>query len=100
MEAELSDRKKTDQSFVEDTAGPLREAWYYAASSRKLRRGGLLGRVMPQMNVMAASMSIRAAVGILVVWLGLQLTGEVIGNAIEDSMVRVQSGWTMAAHTR
>jgi len=58
---------------------------------------GLLGRVMPQMNVMAASMSIRAAVGILVVSLGLQLTGEVIGNAIEDSMVRVQSGWTMAA---
>ena len=61
---------------------------------------GLLGRVMPQMNVMAASMSIRAAVGILVVWLGLQLTGEVIGNAIEDSMVRVQSGWMMAAHAR
>jgi flagellar biosynthetic protein FliR len=56
---------------------------------------GLLGRVMPQMNVMSASMSIRAAIGILVVWLGLSLTGDVIRGAIEDSMFRVQHAWTM-----
>ena len=31
---------------VEDPAAPLREAWYYAAPSRKLRRGHLLARTM------------------------------------------------------
>jgi len=31
---------------VEDAAAPLREAWYYAAPSRSLRRGRLLAKVM------------------------------------------------------
>jgi phenylpropionate dioxygenase-like ring-hydroxylating dioxygenase large terminal subunit len=33
-------------SGVEDSAAPLREAWYYAASGRQLRRGRVLARVM------------------------------------------------------
>jgi phenylpropionate dioxygenase-like ring-hydroxylating dioxygenase large terminal subunit len=33
-------------SGVEDSAAPLREAWYYAAPSRQLRRGRVLARVM------------------------------------------------------
>jgi phenylpropionate dioxygenase-like ring-hydroxylating dioxygenase large terminal subunit len=31
---------------VDDAAAPLREAWYYAAPSRRLRRGRLLARMM------------------------------------------------------
>jgi len=31
---------------VDDPAAPLREAWYYAAPGRQVRRGALLGRVM------------------------------------------------------
>jgi len=34
------------QSSVENGAAPLREAWYYAAPGRQLRRGKLLGRRM------------------------------------------------------
>jgi phenylpropionate dioxygenase-like ring-hydroxylating dioxygenase large terminal subunit len=31
---------------VEDAAAPLREAWYYAAPSHRVKRGRMLGRVM------------------------------------------------------
>ena len=31
---------------AEDSAAPLREAWYYAAPSRAVRRGGMLARQM------------------------------------------------------
>ena len=34
------------QSALEEAAAPLREAWYYAAPSRALRRGGMLARTM------------------------------------------------------
>ena len=33
-------------SSVEDAAAPLREAWYYAAPSRAVGRGKLVGRQM------------------------------------------------------
>lgn len=36
----------TGDYSVDDIAAPLREAWYYAAPSRRLRRGQLLGRIM------------------------------------------------------
>jgi len=54
---------------------------------------GLIGRTIPQMNVMSAALSIRAAVGILIVWVGMSLTGQVIKNAIQDSMEQVRVGW-------
>jgi len=55
---------------------------------------GLIGRTMPQMNVMSAALSVRAGLGILIVWLGLNLTGTTIGRAIERSMEQVRTGWT------
>jgi flagellar biosynthetic protein FliR len=55
---------------------------------------GLIGRTMPQMNVMSAALSVRAGMGILIVWLGLNLTGTTIGRAIERSMEQVRTGWT------
>jgi len=54
---------------------------------------GLIGRTIPQMNVMSAALSIRAAVGMLVVWVGVSLTGEVVGKAIGDSMEQARIGW-------
>jgi len=35
-----------DNSAVQDGAAPLRDAWYYAAPSRAVGRGGMLGRKM------------------------------------------------------
>ena len=58
---------------------------------------GLIGRTIPQMNVMSAALSIRAAVGILIVWVGMSLTGQVIQNAIEKSMEQVRVGWVTPA---
>jgi len=55
---------------------------------------GLIGRTIPQMNVMSAALSVRAALGILVVWLGLTLTGGVIQRAVVRSMEQVRVGWT------
>ena len=55
---------------------------------------GLIGRSIPQMNVMSAALSLRALVGIVVIWLGLSLSGDVIGRAIEQSMRQVRIGWT------
>jgi flagellar biosynthetic protein FliR len=54
---------------------------------------GLIGRTMPQMNVMSAALSVRAGMGLLIVWLGLNLTGSAIGKAIERSMDQVRIGW-------
>jgi flagellar biosynthetic protein FliR len=54
---------------------------------------GLIGRTIPQMNVMSAALSIRAGVGMFVVWVGLTSTGEVVGKAIEQSMEQVRIGW-------
>ena len=55
---------------------------------------GLIGRTIPQMNVMSAALSVRSGLGLLIVWLGLSLTGNVIGKAVERSMEQVRIGWT------
>ena len=55
---------------------------------------GLIGRTIPQMNVMSALLSVRSGLGILVIWCGLSLTGNVIGRAIERSMMQVGVGWS------
>ena len=55
---------------------------------------GLIGRTIPQMNVMSTALSLRAAVGIIVICIGLQTTGRTIGNAIDRSMAQIQAGWT------
>ena len=58
---------------------------------------GLIGRTIPQMNVMSAALSLRALLGVVVIWLGLSLSGDVIGRAIEQSMEQVRIGWTGGA---
>lgn len=57
---------------------------------------GLIGRTIPQMNVMSAALSVRSGLGILIVLLGLTLTASVIANAIDESMKQVRLGWVTA----
>ena len=54
---------------------------------------GLIGKILPQMNIMAVGLSLRSALGMLVVILGLGLTNSVIEDGLEDAMVGVQAAW-------
>lgn len=57
---------------------------------------GLLGKTMPQLNVMAAGMSLKSVVGMMVVILGIGLTVHVIRDSVMDSMDNVWHGWRTA----
>lgn len=57
---------------------------------------GLIGRTIPQMNVMSTLLNLRSGLGLLIIWLGLTLTASVIANAIEGSMEKVRLGWVTA----
>lgn len=54
---------------------------------------GLIGKTMPQMNVMAAGLTLKAAIGMLVVILGVGLSVQVISTSVSDSMATVWEGW-------
>lgn len=55
---------------------------------------GLIGRAMPQLNVLAAGMSLKSAVGILVLVVGLVLTNDVMQAELFRAMETAQEGWT------
>jgi flagellar biosynthetic protein FliR len=55
---------------------------------------GLIGRTMPQMNVMSAGLTLRAVVGLLVVILGIALTASVLTSAVTHAMEQARAGWT------
>ena len=55
---------------------------------------GLIGRTIPQMNVMSMALNLRSVLGVLIVCLGLRLTGRVIEHAIGQSMDEVGIAWT------
>ncbi|MDB5333609.1 MAG: hypothetical protein JWP03_4760, partial [Phycisphaerales bacterium] len=48
-------------------------------------------------NVMAAGLSLRSALGILVLIVGLGLSVQVIRTSVLDSMLDVWKGWTTPA---
>lgn len=54
---------------------------------------GLIGKTMPQMNVMSAGLTLRAVVGMLVVIVSVSLTSGVIGDAVSRAMLQSRSGW-------
>jgi flagellar biosynthetic protein FliR len=58
---------------------------------------GLLGRVMPQLNVMSAALSIRAAIGIVVLLVGLPQGVAMLSNSIHDSLDQANAIWTTPA---
>jgi flagellar biosynthetic protein FliR len=55
---------------------------------------GLIGKTMPQMNVMSAGLTLRAVVGMVIVIIGLSMTSSVIGDALLEGMHNVRLGWT------
>ncbi|QOV91614.1 flagellar biosynthetic protein FliR [Humisphaera borealis] len=57
---------------------------------------GLIGRTMPQFNVMQAGLSIRSIVGLVLVILGLGLTSGVLEDAVIGSVQQVQRMWSGA----
>jgi flagellar biosynthetic protein FliR len=54
---------------------------------------GLIGKAMPQFNVMAAGMSLRSVVGVVIVIFGVGLTSDVIRESINDGLVTVTESW-------
>jgi flagellar biosynthetic protein FliR len=55
---------------------------------------GVIGKTMPQLNVMSMGLTIRAMVGVLVLVLGLSLTSDVIRHGLLDALDSVQQQWT------
>jgi flagellar biosynthetic protein FliR len=54
---------------------------------------GLIGRVIPQMNVMSAALSVRAWIGIVVLLVGLPQCVAVLSTAIHDSLDQANTVW-------
>lgn len=54
---------------------------------------GLLGRAMPQLNVMAAGQSIKALIGIILIVLGLMQTNVAMQHSILDALTTAMNGW-------
>jgi len=55
---------------------------------------GLIGKTMPQMNVMTIGLNLRSAIGIIVVIAGLTLTVKVMRDSVIQSINDVRAGWT------
>ena len=55
---------------------------------------GLVGKTMPQMNVMSAGLTLRSVVGMVIVIAGLSLTSGVIRESLTDAMHTAYAGWT------
>jgi flagellar biosynthesis protein FliR len=58
---------------------------------------GLIGKTMPQMNVMSAGLTLRSVVGMMIVIVGLSMTSGVIREALWDGMQNVRLGWVRTA---
>jgi flagellar biosynthetic protein FliR len=55
---------------------------------------GLIGKTMPQMNVMSAGLTLRSVVGMVIVIVGLSMTSGVIRDAVSRAMLQARAGWT------
>jgi flagellar biosynthetic protein FliR len=55
---------------------------------------GLIGKTMPQMNVMSAGLTLRSVVGMVIVIVGLAMTSGVIRDAVSRAMWEARAGWT------
>ena len=58
---------------------------------------GLVGKTVPQMNVMSIGLNLRSVLGMLVVIVGLSLSVRVIRDSVLDSMESVWNGYTSSA---
>jgi flagellar biosynthetic protein FliR len=57
---------------------------------------GVIGKTMPQLNVMSMGLTIRAVIGVIVLVLGLSLTSDVIRHGLLDALDNVQEQWVTA----
>jgi flagellar biosynthetic protein FliR len=55
---------------------------------------GFLSKTIPQLNIMTAGLAVRAAVGMLVLALGLILTSDVLRDALLESISVVGNVYT------
>jgi flagellar biosynthesis protein FliR len=55
---------------------------------------GLIGKTIPQMNVMSMGLTLRTVVGLMIVFIGMGLTVQVIRGALLDSMLKMWDGYT------
>ncbi len=60
---------------------------------------GLIGKAMPQFNVMAVGMSMRSIVGMLIIIVGIGLTSDVITQSIAEGLATVSAAWRGAVAT-
>lgn len=58
---------------------------------------GCVGKTMPQMNIMTTGLSMRAIVGMIVLYLGIARFGEVMTEAINDYVSAAQSAYAVPA---
>jgi flagellar biosynthetic protein FliR len=54
---------------------------------------GMIGKSVPQINVMNAGLTLRSGLGIVVLIVGLMLTNEVMRGALFDSVATVTNVW-------
>lgn len=54
---------------------------------------GLIGRAMPQLNIMSAGLSFKSIAGLIIVIAGLAGTSGVVASAITNAMENVRDGW-------
>lgn len=55
---------------------------------------GFIGKTMPQINVMTAGVSMKAAIGIAVLLAGLTISSETIRDSLRDSLSTVHAAWS------
>jgi len=55
---------------------------------------GLIGRVIPQMNVMSAALSVRAWIGVVVLLMGLPQCVSLLSMAVHDSLDQANAIWS------
>lgn len=55
---------------------------------------GLIGRAVPQFNVMQTGLSVRSIVGMVIVIIGLSLSGRVLEKALNEQMDSLRLHWT------
>ena len=54
---------------------------------------GFVGKTMPQFNVMSAGMSMKSALGVLILLVGLSLASQTIQKSVLNSMQSVRAAW-------
>ena len=58
---------------------------------------GMIGKTIPQMNLMSVGLSLRSLAGLAIVIFGIGLTGTVLADALNDAMALADAAWTQRA---